>query len=75
LKGGDQANESKETEDSDKAEKAKVVESGGAAIDGASGKVAGSQTTVDDLPEVPKAEPSTGDGPEPKRQKQEPSDP
>ncbi|KFZ07618.1 hypothetical protein V501_06283 [Pseudogymnoascus sp. VKM F-4519 (FW-2642)] len=75
LKGGDQANESKQAEDSDKSKKAEVVEAGGATIGGASEKVSGSQTTVDDLPEVPKAEPSTEDGPEPKRQKQQPSDP
>ncbi|OBT90536.1 hypothetical protein VE02_00977 [Pseudogymnoascus sp. 03VT05] len=86
LKEGGQANESKQAEDSynakaekdekaEKAEKPGVVGAEETAVDDASVNLSESHTIVDDFPEVPKTEPSTGDGPEPKRQKQQPSDP
>lgn len=84
VKGGDPADvvkakeatdDNEQAEASDKAEKGKVVGAGETAVGSTSRNVSGSHATVDDLPEVPKAEPSTGDEPESKRQKQQqPSD-
>ncbi|KFY25305.1 hypothetical protein V493_04719 [Pseudogymnoascus sp. VKM F-4281 (FW-2241)] len=88
LNGGRQADESEQIENSDTAEKPDAVKAKAATdvnekaeggeesnkLDVSSGNLSGSHATVDDLPEVPKAEPSTEDGPEPKRQKQQPSD-
>jgi hypothetical protein len=74
LKGGDEADKSEQAEDSDKAKKAEVGGAEETAAGGSSGNIPGSHATVDDLPEVPKAEPSTGGEPGAKRQKQQPSD-
>ena len=74
LKGGDEADKSEQAEDSDKAKKAQVVGAEETVVAGSSGKKLGAHATVDDLPEVPKAEPSTGGEPGAKRQKQQPSD-
>lgn len=74
--------EAKETTDDkekvegkDEAKKPEAVESKETADGDVSGNLPGPHATVDDLPEVPQAEPSAGDEPEPKRQKQQqPSD-
>ncbi|KFY59288.1 hypothetical protein V496_05738 [Pseudogymnoascus sp. VKM F-4515 (FW-2607)] len=74
--------EAKETTDDkekvegkDEAKKPEAVESKETADGDVSGYLSGPHATVDDLPEVPQAEPSVGDEPEPKRQKQQqPSD-
>ncbi|KFX96972.1 hypothetical protein O988_05079 [Pseudogymnoascus sp. VKM F-3808] len=71
---GDEADKSEKAEDSDKAKKAEVGGADETAAGGSSGNIPGSHATVDDLPEVPKAEPSTGGEPGAKRQKQQPSD-
>ncbi|OBT62513.1 hypothetical protein VE03_07997 [Pseudogymnoascus sp. 23342-1-I1] len=68
-------NENEKVEGRDEVKKPEVVEAGKAADDDISGNLSEPQATVDDLPEVPQAEPSTGDEPGPKRQKQQqPSD-
>ncbi|KFY88586.1 hypothetical protein V500_06259 [Pseudogymnoascus sp. VKM F-4518 (FW-2643)] len=75
VKAKEATDDNEQTEASNKAEKAEVVGAGETVVGSTSGNVSGSHATVDDLPEVPKAEPSTGDEPESKRQKQQqPSD-
>jgi hypothetical protein len=74
LKEGDQDNKGEQVEGSDKAKEVEVVGAKETAVGGSSGNISGVHATVDDLPEVPKAEPSTGGEPGAKRQKQQPSD-
>lgn len=70
VKAKGTTDDNEQVEGTGKAKKPGVVEAGKKTGSGASGNPSGSHATVDDLPEVPKVEPSTGNEPEPKRQKQ-----
>ncbi|KFY34226.1 hypothetical protein V494_06943 [Pseudogymnoascus sp. VKM F-4513 (FW-928)] len=75
VKATEATDNDEQVEGKEEAKKADVVEGQVTADDGTSGNPSGSHATVDDLPEVPKAEPSTGGEPDAKRQKQQqPSD-